>query len=219
MEVTRARLLVLSALLAVSTWAVKVRPPLPPPTRTERWMESALPTEVAGLRMIPSRENPAQSYRATDSTYQDLKPYGIVCRVFGTPRDAVDATVIGGDAYESLHDPESCFPLFGWTVLSSRTVPCRTRTQGDVPLRVMRVRTPDNGERLVAYCYRSSLGLCATRREFAWGWNLGALRLGRPQEGAFYRFYQLCGPVSEGRLVGFVADYLDVAHDRSGGVL
>jgi hypothetical protein len=183
--------------------------------RNEAWMETSLPTEVDGLRMVASRENPLQSYRASERTYKMLKPYGIVCRAFGTRRRAYDAIVVAGNSLDAFHDPNVCFPIAGWGVGESHVTSVTTRTRGNVPMTVMRMETPQ-GPRLAAFCYRSTVGMRASLEAMRNDWFWGELRAKMAQEGAFYRFTQLGRLSSEADLLAFASAYLDAASDKSG---
>ncbi|RYD75053.1 MAG: exosortase-associated EpsI family protein [Verrucomicrobiaceae bacterium] len=217
MEVTRARVLLLTTGLAACALTVTADVPRHE-VRTERWMEESLPAKVAGKNMVRSASNSRQSYRVDNDVYQALKPYGIVCRVYGTRKWAVDAVVVAGNDPRVFHDPMVCFPSHEWAVTRTWTVDCPTRTRGLVRLSLVELHSSE-GTRLGAYCYKLSDSVMSTRADFAWRWALGELMGESRQEGAFYRFVQIAGPASKARMIKFVGNFLDAASDRSHGEL
>ncbi len=102
MERLKARMYVASALvLGAGILATGLQPERPQP-KTEAWMEQRLPRRVGSFSFVPGPDNPEQTYRMEESTYELLKPYGIVCRVFRSGSEAYDVVVIASSSRQTF---------------------------------------------------------------------------------------------------------------------
>lgn len=105
-------ILLIGALVATGVAANFV--PRPSATkRTEAWMESQLPVRVGDFEFVASAQNPMQSYKMEKTTYETLKPFGIVSRVYSKSGEQYDVVVVSSDNGDSFHDPSICFQSQG----------------------------------------------------------------------------------------------------------
>ncbi len=219
MEITTKRCIVLAVLLLAFGTLARLQPTRTAPWRTERWMEDALPTEIPGFRMDLSAEKPRQSYDAGERQYKMLLPYGIVCRVFRKGETGIDTVVIAGNDRDTFHDPYFCLPGQDWKITSSHEGVIQTKTRGTVPVSSIALEHPQFGKRRAIFCYRGPTKYHPTQNSLYLDWFTTELKLGKPPEGAFFRFMSVSDDVQEKDLLEFAAVYLDAATAMNGGVL
>ena len=186
--------------------------------RTEAWLEDATPVEVDGYRALPGPNGDRQTYRMAEGTYEYLKPYGIISRVFQIGLSEIDTCVIASNTTDSMHEPMECFPGSGWQILESSKVPTPTKSRGAIPFTVLKARPPGGPVVFAAYCYKGPRSMVSTQLELVRQWKLDRFLGGEPGEGCFYRFIGDTGMTKE-QLLGFAADYMDVVKRTSKGVL
>ncbi len=218
MEVMVKRTLVFAAILGAFGAAARLRPVEVAPWRTEEWMESVLPKELPGYSYMPGPDGPGRSYRANQQTYDKLKPYGMVGRFFSKGDNVVDTLVVAGNDRDCFHDPYVCFPAQDFQIVSSHSATIQTRTRGSVPATVLQVKN-GNLEQYAVFFYKGPDGFHPTQNTLYSDWFWNELRMGKPAEGAFYRFMGVRGQISEDELKQVAVNYLDAASGASGGVL
>ncbi len=190
--------------------------------RSEVWVASGLPERVGDYARVPAQDPkfPYCSYKMDKGTYDILRPWGIVPRVFSNGRETYDVVVIGSNSKDSFHDPRVCFSAQGWNLSNEREEKIRTKTYGDVPVTL--VDMDHDGQKTIAmYFYRL--------REGYVGSNAGAkkemllyklAKLGKDNEGGFIRIIPSgaggASPKPEA-LKAFAAAWVDEAAKTSGG--
>ncbi len=184
--------------------------PKPLPGRTESWMEKTLPATVDNYKV-------QSSYKMDDSTYNELQPYGIVCRVMGNGTQAYDVTIVASNRKTSFHDPRVCFPAQGWSFDDQKRVVVQTATRGAIPVSLISMKDPDdNSEQLAGYFYRGPKGFYATPQGLSWSMLLDQFA-GRNDEGVFYRFMPQFKGATEADLEKFIQKYMDTSGKSSNG--
>jgi len=185
MEGLTKRGLALFASLAIAGAYVHLAPLPARRPKTERWMEQKLPTQIGDYRFAPSKDNPAQSYRMDQSTYDTLKPFGIVCRDYTDGKKTFDVVVIASDNRASFHDPRVCFTAQGFTI-NQETRASFPSPIGNIPYTAVDMGSSD-GDMSAMYFYKGPGGYYADTQHLKFGLFLDNLRGATKPEGVFYR--------------------------------
>lgn len=218
LERLRLRAFVLGGVLLISGVVVHFMPTVAASgDKTEAWMENNLPTSVGNYRMLSSTLNPKQSYRMDDSTYEVLKPYGIVSRIFSSLGRRYDAVVIASRSKESFHDPRVCFTAQGFAIESEQVESVQTKTKGRIPVTVANLNNQRSGKRLAIFFYKGPDGYHASTLGFKFGLFKAQMLGGSNLDGVFYRFIALSDNISREQLFEFVANFMDEAGKVSKG--
>jgi exosortase len=178
--------------------------------RTEAWMEKTAPTQIGDFKVT-------STYKMEPSTYQELQPYGIVCRIFSNKTQSYDVTLVASNRKTSFHDPKVCFPAQGWSFDSQKRVVVHTQTRGDIPMTIMGMTGEDKSTQLAAFFYRDKKGFYASPQALSWSMFLDQFAGHTDTEGVFYRFMPEHANAKEEDLTSFIARYMDEAPKTSGG--
>lgn len=216
MEVVAKRVVVLSGLLLAFGLAASFMPPNPAPARTEKWMEENLPQRVGDFAYIQSPENPGVSYRMADYAYKELKPYGIVARVFDKDGKRFDTVVVAANDRISLHEPTVCFPGQNWKILSQDQITLDTKKRDKVKVMILSMES-DAGKRLALYTFRGPNGTFPIRNDMFWDWFKAELKGVRP-EGALMRVMTTDDFTPKEELVKFATEWFDECEVVSKGI-
>lgn len=216
MEGLKFRLCVLAAITVLSAFFVHTVGASRGTTRNEKWMERNAPPQIDGYTFLPSAENPEQSYKMDKMSYEELKPIGIVSRIYQKDGQRFDVVLIAGESDYSFHDPRVCFTAQGWTLESQNESAIQTKTRGTVPVTMVRMNSSDEKNKLACYFYRGPNGFHASPFQLKFDMFKAKMLGTDDTEGVFYRFIPLTH-VSEDDLKKFVADYMDAAKQTSGG--
>lgn len=186
---------------------------------SESWMEENLPRNVGSFSFVPGTDNPNQTYRMEESTYELLKPYGIVCRVFRFGGEAYDTVVVASSSRETFHDPSVCFSGQGWDFDRFERVSIPTATRGAVPatLAIAGGTDASGAKRLALYFYKSESTFVPTTLGIKWELFKAQLLQRRAVDGVFFRFIPLHPNPSKESLIAFAGKFLDSANAISGG--
>lgn len=194
------------------TWARHERP-----NKDEKWMEARAPEKIGDMSFIRSPENPAQSYKMNQITYDMLAPFGIVARQYTSNSRAYDVVLIASESRASFHDPRICFSGQGWTLVEQNTVEVETKTRGKVPVTITKMDSNTKRGQLAAFFYRGPSGFHATTISVKLDMFFQRL-FNRPDiEGVFYRFIPQNEDCTVDELKSFIAEYLEAAKDSSQG--
>lgn len=178
--------------------------------RTEAWMEKTAPSVVGDYKTI-------STYKMEPSTYKELQPYGIVCRIFSNGTKSYDVTILASNRKTSFHDPRVCFPAQGWQFETQKKVPVATKTRGVIPVSVISMEGQDGSEQIAAYFYKGRNGFYATPQALSWAMFLDQFAGRSDNEGVFYRFMPQNANTTEQELTKFISSYVDTAYNTSGG--
>lgn len=183
--------------------------PVAPPNRTEAWMEKVAPSHIGDYKV-------QSTYKMDPSTYQELQPYGIVCRILGNGKESFDVTLLASNRKTSFHDPRVCFPAQGWSFDDQQVVNVPTATRGVIPMTIIHMTGEDHSEQLAGYFYRGPKGFFASPQALSFS-MLKDQFLGRQDEGVFYRFMPQYNGATRDQLIKFVGKYMDESPKLSGG--
>ncbi|MCX7800162.1 MAG: hypothetical protein N2109_07460 [Fimbriimonadales bacterium] len=174
----------------------------------EAWLESVLPDRIGDSMFLASASNPKQSYAMDRSTYEALKPIGIVARVYQQGPHRYDVVVIAGDEPNTFHDQTWCFKMQNWQILEDRTVSQPTRTVGEVPMRLIHVANDQTNQWMV-FVFRGPAGNFYP--DFGGMWReffFSDLKRGVPTPTSFLRVIGLTGQTPE-QVLSFAARAID----------
>lgn len=218
MERLNLRIVGLSVVLAATGLLYGLKPVVAHPEgRNEQWMESIAPGEVDGYAFIPSAENAEQSLKMDARSYELLKPYGMVTRIYPWKGYRVEVLLIASSAKESFHDPRVCFTGQGWQLKNQWVERVQTRSRGAVDLTFARMDGPNAADRVTAFGYRGPKGFSATTLGLMRQMFVDQLRGQSQPEGVFYRFIGHDDRMPMEDFKGFIASYLDQANRTSKG--
>lgn len=184
--------------------------------RTESWMEDTSLTEFNGWHMVQSQENPKQTYRMNQATYDTLKPFGIVSRVFEKGNRSFDVVLIASNRRESFHDPRICFTGQGYVIQKEGVLDIPTKTRGVAKATSVEMNGPD-GPSKALYFYRGPDGFAPTTRDLKVGMVMNLIRGNTDVDGVFYRIIPRDKNESLDDVVAFAGEYLDASGPFSKG--
>ncbi|HRJ26667.1 MAG TPA: exosortase-associated EpsI family protein [Fimbriimonadaceae bacterium] len=198
---------------------------LQPPVqdKDEAWMEQRAPDTVEGMPYDPSNENPEQSYKMDQVTYDLLLPYGIVSRVYRSRDKAYDVVLIASRSKDSFHDPRICFTGQGWTLVTQDQMKAESKTVGTIPVSivVMTGRTEADRNKVAAFFYKGPDGYVAGTNDVKWSMFKAEFLGNDNLDGVFYRVIPLHRPKDQESAVAdvldFIGKYIDAAHASSDG--
>ena len=151
------QLFILTACLVPAAFYTTYSRAQPHVQRNEAWVESRVPTEVAGYTFLPSTDDPLVSYKMDETTYRELEPLGIVAQVYEDNKAAqYEVVVIAGDRMANFHDQRVCFVAQGWNLTKNDIGKLSTSTFGDVPVLDLTVTKDGRGQRPALFMWRSS---------------------------------------------------------------
>jgi hypothetical protein len=183
---------------------------------TEEWMKDHTPTQIGNFRFQQGTEDPKVTYRADQSVYDTLMPFGIVCRKFNDIAQQFDVTIISGDNRGSFHDPHVCFQAQGWTFLNEATIEFDTKTRGKIPATLATIE--NKGNRTIAlYFYRGPKGFYPSTPNLSRAMVIGPLLGDFRSEAVFYRFMPEYEGATPDEVIAFAAKYMDEAGQMSNG--
>lgn len=219
MERLTIRAFAFAGLLAVAGAVFTFSPRTQYEEKTEDEVIALVPTEVDGMTFAQSPDDERVSYRMSEQTYDVLKPFGIVARVFTRDRESYDAVVIASRSKESFHDPRVCFSAQGWTIekFESDTIP--TEAHGEIPITVLQMNSAEGRRTLGAFLYKGPEGFYASTQQLKMSMLLEKARGGKDIDGVFYRFIPGHQDATREELMEFVSAYIDAAHESSDGYL
>jgi hypothetical protein len=185
--------------------------------KTEAWLEKTAPSTMPGYFMVTSPDNPSVSYRMDQVTYDTLRPYGIVARVFQGKEESVDVVIIASQAKNSFHDPRNCFTSQQWNIISEREVAVPTKTRGNVKVTAVELSGP-TGKTTAAYVYKGPGGFASSTMGLKVDMLKHQLLTSKMSDGVFYRFIS-GNQTTTDELLAFVGKYLDEANRQTDGYL
>jgi hypothetical protein len=182
---------------------------------TESDIEKLLPTKVGDFS-CKFEGSTAASYKMPQSTYDTLKPWGIVARVFRKANESYDVVAVASRSGESFHNPQVCFTAQGWVLSNERVELLHTKTRGDVPVTIVDMANSTSKTNAL-YFFKVNSGYYGPIRECKI--NMAKYmftHFGKSDEGAFIRVI----PTTEqsvDNIKKFTADWIDEANKVSNG--
>jgi hypothetical protein len=215
MERLRKRIWPISIAFLLAGTALSLTPKVKQVDRTEEEVAKVLPVKVGRFDAVMGQGETC-SYTMDKSTYDVLKPWGIVARVFADGNEQYDVVAIVSRSKESFHDPQICFTAQGWNLTNQRHDVLKTKTRGDVPITL--VDMENGGVRTVAmYFFKTTQGYFGDMSKVKMSMLTYKLtHFMKDDEGAFIRVIPK-GVVDVPRMKIFVADWVDEAGKVSAG--
>lgn len=187
------------------------------PARSETWLEDVVPMQVDGTTARSASDGSTRyTYKMDKSTYDELKPYGIVARVFEPKGASVDTVVIASNDKESFHDPRVCFTAQGYSIDQQETVQIPT-SHGNVPATLAALKGKEDS--LAVYLYKGPNRYVASTNDIKMDLFVEKLLHRRSPDGIFFRFIRLSPTMSKDDFLKFIGSYLDSAEKTSQGYL
>ncbi|HAY13066.1 MAG TPA: exosortase-associated EpsI family protein [Fimbriimonadaceae bacterium] len=186
---------------------------------TEDQVEQLMPQEeVAGYRYVKSDSDPMQTYKMDETTYEMLKPFGIVSRVYeNNAGQRIDAVLIASDDSDSFHDQQWCFQGQGWEFSKIELRTIDTKTFGKIPVKYIEMNHKERGSAISLFTFKGPDKKFYDSFDAMW-WDFitREFKSGKPQAGSFYRFISIYD-VSKEDLDAFAAAYIDEVERTSQG--
>ncbi len=219
MEGLIKRAFVIAGVLIASGILINVTRPREYRQKTEDELIAMMPTKVNNMPFMVDHmgTDPRISYKMDPVSYNTLKPFGIVCRIYTDGVKKYDAVVIASRSRDSFHDPRVCFSAQGWTIERFQRAEIKTESRGVVPITLVGMSSSQEKNKLAAFFYRGPRGtFYGSTQGLKWGMFVEKFRGGDDIDGVFYRFIPREG-VTEEEFLKFMANFLDAAKESSGG--
>jgi hypothetical protein len=152
-----------------------------------------------------------------EMTYDELKPFGIVARVFEHDRKRFDVVLIASADRTSFHDPRVCFRGQGFLLEKEREEVVQTKTRGTIPVTFAEMKNPQGTQSIAAFFYRDQDGFYPNPQAMSMAWLKRAFFKLQSSEGVFYRFIPMHDGATVEELKRFIQLYMDEAPNVSGG--
>ncbi|RYG35573.1 exosortase-associated EpsI family protein [bacterium] len=212
----KAHLVVAGTLLLVTGVLANLTPRAAVPNRNETWMAERIPASFDGYTFQGSVDDPNLSYRMTPITYETLKPYGIVSRIYEKEGKRFDTVVIASQNSDSFHDPSVCFQSQGSTLESQKVGSITSKTRGEIPATFLKTNLSGQ-KRIAAFMYKGPKGFRAAPMSLMMDMFVGEIRSAQVQEGVFYRFIALSPDTTEAELSTYMGQFVDAVSAKSDG--
>lgn len=218
MEELRKRSFILGGLLVLIGAFFILSPKQSYADKTELWMEQKAPRIVGDYVMEPNNINPSlgYTYKMDDSTYETLKPYGIVARRYTGKGKNFDVILIASRSKDSFHDPTVCFTAQGWTFDQQQEIQIDT-DRGKIPATFVEMRSKTSGKAIALFFYRGPHDYYPSTDTIRRGLFFEQLKGSKDVDGVFYRFIPNHQNATKEELLDFVRQYLIEAKKTSGG--
>lgn len=223
MERLTLRMIILAAIIGTIGVAVQFAPKSVGRTYTEDELEQMAPTRVLGTMYQIGPEDPEQSYKMDKSTYEALKPFGIVSRLFDIDGDQYDAVVIASRSKDSFHDPRVCFSAQGWNIEKFEPFMLKTEKRGEIPAMMIEIYSQDVRKKPAIFLYKGPGGFYGSTQALKLAFLKEQMLFGSNLDGVFYRFMghfedeEMPMDKQREKLTNFVSHYMDEAYEKSGG--
>ncbi len=217
MERLRVRSFAVGAFLIIAGVALQAAPKAKLFAKDEKFMEKAAPLAVGSYRFEPGPDNANQSYKVDDRTYSELKPFGVVGRIYSNGTRAFDVMLISGNDKQSFHDNRVCFQSQGYTIDSQTTEEVKT-SRGVIPVTMLTLSHREIGKTLAAMFYKGPhnewfplpqpLTIAMLKEQ---------LKMGTDLNSTFYRVIPRNPNTTQEELKAFIVEYVAAAEKSSNG--
>lgn len=216
MEGLKKRSLFLAAVFIVfGGWIVFTPRTLASSPVNEDWMADKAPEKVGAFRSVSGPQGPAYTYKMDETTYNELKPLGILARRYNDGTNEFDVVLIASNRKDSFHDPRVCFTAQQWEIQYEEQRKIET-SRGKIPITLAHMTHSGKEVTKAAFFYRSPDGFFSTPQDLSIGF-LKRVLVGKSDfEGVFYRFMPM-GNSTEEEFLDFIRSYLEAAAKTSGG--
>ncbi len=218
MEQIRTRTFIIGTILILAGLAITLIPTAQEKPITQQWLDRNAPMHVGNYRMIPSPQNPWESYRMPHIVYDYLKPDGMLARVYQNDHGKrYDVVLVVSRSKSSFHDPEVCFSSQGWVIKSTKQEQITTKNLGVIPITVVKMSSESEKDQLAAFFYKGPNGYYDGTGAFKWGLLRDDLFHSKEPEGVFFRFIPNFPGEDSTQLKKFMVKYIEAAHQTSNG--
>jgi hypothetical protein len=164
-------------------------------------MEQHLPKQIGDYRFVTGNAGPEQTYKMEPSTYDALRPFGIVCRKFSNGDKTFDVVVIASSSRASFHDPRLCFSAQGWNITKESQYTFQDNGE-NVPCTVVDMESPA-GKSIAIFFYKGPDGYYGSTTKLKIGMFMNDLKGKLKGDGVFYRII----PEFPGATIDQVAEF------------
>lgn len=192
---------------------------------TENQLERLCPPVVGRMTYATSVEDSMCSYKMDQTTYDLLKPFGIVARTYTYGAKSFDAVIIASQSEDSFHNPQICFSAQGWEFEKQAMETVESKSQGVIPFTLLTMTNSkgDAKRTLAAYFYKGTGNkYYGATNSFKVGLFLAAMK-GQSLDGVFYRVIPQYRAVNDEEQVKelkqFIRAWVDAAAESSKGYL
>lgn len=217
MEGLKVRSLAVGGLLIVGGLALQAMPKANLTAKDEKFMEAKAPMRAGKFKFEGTMDNPVQSYKVDQSTYDILKPFGIVGRHYSDGHITYDVMLISGNDKNSFHDNRVCFQAQNYTITGQEIENVET-PRGSIPVTFLTLQHMERGKLMAAMFYKGPQDKWfPLPQQLTWEMFKEQLRLGKNLDSTFYRIIPLIGEPSREEFKQFIKDYVVAAKESSGG--
>lgn len=217
MEGLKIRSLAVGGLLILGGLALQAMPKANLTAKDEKFMEDRAPMVVGKFRFEPTSDNPKQSYKVHESTYEILKPFGVVGRIYTDGQTAFDVMLISGNDKNSFHDNRVCFQAQDYTIVGQEIEPVETE-RGTIPVTFLTLQHALRGKLSAAMFYKGpGDAWFSLPQPLTWAMFKEQLKLGKDLDSTFYRVIPVQGEPDRAALKAFIKEYVVAAKKSSDG--
>lgn len=210
---------IVAGILIVAGLATIASPKVNLSNKTEAWMETQAPVKVGDyvFKGDPMSDKPNQSYKVAESTYTELKPFGIVGRIYSNDSKKFDVMLIAGNSKGCFHDNRVCFSSQGYTITKQEQLDIDTE-RGKVPATFLTMQNRQRGDIRAVMFYKGPTGaFYPLPKNLTWAMFFEQMKLSNNLDSVFYRIIPLHEGATNEELVAFTKEYLAAAQKTSGG--
>ncbi|HVL40335.1 MAG TPA: exosortase-associated EpsI family protein [Fimbriimonadaceae bacterium] len=214
MERLKVRAFATAGVLLLAGMMIQLTPAVDLPSKSEEWLIEQAPAQVDRFTFVPG-PSAGVSYDVHPYTYEELKPFGVVGRIYNAGDEAYDVLLISSNRKESFHDQRVCFSAQGWT-LTEETQDTLETHRGRIPITLVKMTHRDIGDQIAVYFYKGPGGFHARPNQLTWAMFKEQFFWGTDLDSVFYRFIPVRGGDKD-KLYDFIRHYLKAADESSGG--
>ncbi|MBS1722251.1 MAG: hypothetical protein JSS66_04505 [Armatimonadetes bacterium] len=186
----------------------------------ESWLEEKVPVRVGDAELSNPEGNSRICYKMGDAAYKELDPIGITGQRFRAPGGKLwDVAVVAGNNMESFHDQRWCFKAQGWDLMEETQSSLKTKTYGEIPVSVVKIQRSGYTPTFAVFTFRGPSKFHADIPSTSKDFFMYELMKQKKFIGFEYRVIPEFPNATKEDVLQFTADFIDAAHDSSGGVL
>jgi hypothetical protein len=218
---TQISVFVVAGVVLAAGILIQATPKIQLQSKTEAEMEEMAPRKVGDFefRVNHACPKPNQSYIVDERTYTELKPFGVVGRIYENYKsgEAYDVLLIAGNDKNSFHDNRVCFESQGFQITKQEAVEIDT-TRGKVPATFLTLQHKERGvQRAVMFYKGPHNAFYPLPQNLTFGMLVEQLKLGTNLDSVFYRIMPVRMDATNEQLVNFTKLYLEEAQKTSNG--
>lgn len=186
----------------------------------ESWLEEKVPTAVGDFELKPNAPGSHVSYKMNEPTYKELDPIGIAAQRFvSRGSKSFDAVIIAGNNMESFHDQRWCFKAQGWDIIGEEETKLSTKSYGEIPITLVTITRADSSPTVAIFTLRGPTKFHSTIPSAAKDFFDYELFKQKKFIGFFFRVIPEYPGATKEDVKNFAAQYIDTAHETSGGAI